>query len=184
MIKLSHKDLTWFRLANSKPAAGWYDFKDRFLKRFATPAGWDFQTIEHECLTCDGTGEKFGHTCRSCGGYGIFKTTNHWLERWDLQGTIYHRPVSCFEVPWPRPVIVEEIEGRIRHDATVTEGQARRAFNRLLLRHEPATWWKAVCNNIKGGFTLSWRWKFRLMKLRNKLDLFPAIQPPKDEVPF
>lgn len=185
MIKLPSKDLRWFHLANAKPQAGWYKFKDRFLKRFATPAGWDFQTIEHHCWNCGGSGFfALGGECQGCEGSGVHRTTHHWLERWDLQGRIYHRPVSCFEAPSPRPNPVQEIEGRIKHDASITEAQARRAFARLLLRYEPMNWWRAVVADVRAKFTLGWRWKFRLMKLRNKLDLFPAISPSKDEVPF
>lgn len=175
----------WFRLANSNPPAGFYDFKDRFLRRFAVRAGWDKQTIEHDCWSCDGTGVFFyggDAQCRKCSGSGVYRTTEHWLERWDLGGAIYHRPASWNDVPWPRPAVVELIEGRIKH-AEVSPAVARRAFRRLLLRHEPVTFYRLMLDSwldytMRFRASLAWR----LVRLRNRLDLFPAVEDR--EVPF
>lgn len=166
----------WFRLANSNPPPGFYGFKDRFLRRFATRAGWDKQTIEHDCWSCEGAG------CHRCSGSGVYRTTEHWLERWDLGGAIYHRPASWNEVPWPRPAVVEFIEGRIKH-GTVPQAVARRAFRRLLLRYEPVTFYRLMVEAFRER-TMQFRarWAWRLVRLRNKLDLFPAVE--EREIPF
>lgn len=179
-MKLDGKDLHWFALANANAQPGFYAFKDRFLRRFGRQVGWDHQTIEHECWACDG-GARGRESCNRCTN-GVYRTTEHWLERWDLGGRIYHRPVGWMDVPRPLPKAVEVIEGRIRHES-VDQGVARRAFMRLLLRHEPGFWWAAVVEDVKGrGRVLGWRWKCRLMRLRNRLELFPVVKD--EEVPF
>ncbi len=180
-MKLTAKDLHWFALANTRPWPGFYAFKDRFLRRYGRQDGYDFQTIEHECWSCDGTGMWFRERCGRCNN-GVYRTTEHWLERWALSGRIYHRPVNWWDVPLPRPVAVREFVGRVRHQE-VSQEVARRAYMRLLLRHEPAAWWGCVVNEFRdSGRRLGWRWRMRLMRLRNALDLFPAVKD--EEVPF
>ena len=79
---LTAKDLAWFRLANSNPPHGFYDFKARFLKRFGTPDGWDKQEIERTCHACDGSGQFLKDVeCNRCNGSGIYDTREHWLRR-------------------------------------------------------------------------------------------------------
>lgn len=179
------RELLWFRQANSNPPPGFYAFKDRYLRRFATRAGWDKQTIEHDCWSCDGTGVFFyggDAKCHKCFGSGVYRTTEHWLERWDLGGAIFHRPASWNEVPWPRPVVVDYIEGRIKHDA-VSQAVARRAFRRLLLRHEPVTFYRWVVDDLRDQvMQFRARWAWRLIRLRNNLELFPCVE--NQEVPF
>lgn len=184
MSHLTAKDHHWFRIANAGHPSGFYPFKDRFLRRFGMFDGYDLQTIQQHCWTCEGSGEYMtGDDCRKCCGSGVYRTVEVWLERWDLSGTIYHRPVD--PIPhWQREGQVRgEIEGRIQH-APVTAIAARRSFYRLLLRHEPVNFYHQVCAEIKAG-ALHHRavWTWRLMKLRDKLDLFPAVEKHED-VPF
>lgn len=180
-MKPNARELEWFRTANSNPPPGFYPFKERFLKRFATPDGYDLQSIDHPCWSCDGMRPH----CQRCGGDGVFRTSEHWLERWRIGGQIYHRPVERYEIALTNPVPVSEIQGKVKHEP-VTEKQARRAYHRLVLRFEPVNFFTYVCNWISHGLrphraTLY----FRLMKLRDRLDLFPA-EPRlyRDDVPF
>jgi hypothetical protein len=185
--ELTHKDLLWFRLANANPDRDFYPFKDRFLKRFATPDGFDLQVIERECWTCVGSGTgPDGGPCRKCGGDGVYATNKHWLKRFDLCGSIYHKPMwECdarADNGGKNPEPKNHIEGRIKH-GDVDSKVARRAFYRLLLRHEPVTFYNIVTDRMLAKMSnvranLVWK----LIRLRNKLDLFKAV--PEDDVPF
>lgn len=186
MSVLNSKDHHWFRLANSNPPAGFYAFKERFLKRFATPDGFDIQTIERECHRCDGTGSDYDGRCERCGGTGIWDTREHWLARYKLgRRALYHKPMDHADVwlasDYRYPIPERIIEGRIKHD-DVTISVARRSFHRLLLRHEPVTFYWIAMNSFQSGFRIG-RAKlvFCLIRLRNKMDLFKAVE---DELGF
>lgn len=184
-MKPNFKELQWFRLANSTPAPGFYEFKDRFLRRFAVFDGYAIQRIPRHCWTCEGTGMySEDQECRSCGGDGIYRVSEHWLECWRLGDATYHRPIE----PLPHwqhdgATMREEIHGRIQH-APVSSKVARRAFYRLLLRFEPVHFFFQVSADVKRQLS-AWRARhyWRLMKLRDKLDLFPAVED-RDSVPF
>lgn len=182
MSELTHKDLLWFRLANSNAPSGFYEFKKRFLTRFATFDGFDLQTIEKECWTCGGSGEFLrGEICHSCGGHGIHHTNEHWLERWNLCGAVYHVPYFCAPPHWLRGDSPKnEFRGRIQHDP-VDAAVARRCYFRLLLRHEPVNFYRAIVELIRWrGQAIKTKWYFRLIRIRNRMDLFPAVE----DVPF
>lgn len=184
--KLTRKDMLWFHIANANPPLGFYVFKDRFLRRFATPCGWDLQRIDQICWTCEGSGFYCpNEECRKCFGTGIFRISEHWLRRFELNGQIYHNPedhATCWhenDFKWPEAVSL--IDGKISHE-TVDSQVARRAFYRLLLRHEPCTFYKLVCEKLKAGSkNLRARLVWRLVRLRNRMDLFPANE---NDVPF
>lgn len=186
MSELTQRDFEWFRLANSNPPHGFYDFKDRFLRRFATLTGYDEQRINHSCWSCAGSGEySSGNTCRSCGGDGVHHTTTHYLLRYELAGNIYHKPVHFLgDVPenMRKAGPVSEIGGLIRH-GEVSSQMADRAFRRLLIRHEPTTYYRLIIERWRNKVLhFRCRLAWRLIRLRNKLDLFPAV--PEDDVPF
>ena len=186
-MELTERDFRWFYLANAgsyyDKTLNFYPFKARFLKRFGNCDGWDSQEVDHLCWTCDGTGS-FGsglnaQTCRSCGGDGVHHTNFHWLHRYELGGRIYH-------VPEPPPFLLKvknEIEGLIKHEP-IDERTARRAFMRLLVRHEPGTFYQMLLDSARNKISQHW-WSVRmkLVRLRNKMDLFPVVEV-KDEVPF
>jgi hypothetical protein len=186
MNELTSRDLEWFRLANANAPTGFYAFKDRFLRRFATLVGYDEQRIEKECWTCDGSGKYFAdERCRSCDGTGVHHVNTHYLLRYEICGRIYHKPVTFFgDVPenMRKAGPIAELEGRVKHDE-VSSAVANRAFFRLLIRHEPTTYLELVKNRWVNGFLhFKARWAWRLIRLRNKMDLFPAVPP--DDVPF
>lgn len=184
MSLLTSKDLNWFSLANAGHPPGFYPFKDRFLKRFAMFDGYCLQEIERECWTCEGSGEYVkGEPCRKCGGDGIWRTDTNWLECWNLSDKVYHRPIDPLP-HWQRESapMRESISGRIKH-APVRDVVARRAFY-LLLRHEPVNFFHQVSDDIRRQLS-NWRARhyWKLMRLRDKLDLFPAVNKD-DTVPF
>lgn len=97
MAELTRRDLHWFRLANAAPAEGFYPFKDRFLRRFGVPEGWDLQVIALECHGCGGSGwYARGVECNRCNGSGVYSIREHWLQRWRL--LIRHEPMSFYWV--------------------------------------------------------------------------------------
>lgn len=184
MSNLTSKDLAWFKLANSNAPCGFYPFKRRFLERFAVQDGWDLQTIEKECWNCDGSGEyRKGEPCRSCNATGIHHTNEHWLQRWVLASQVYHVPEFCSPPHYLRGDSPKrEFTGRIQHNPVCLR-VAERAFLRLLLRHEPMNFYCIIMNMVKSKMSQHRaRLYFRLIRLRNKLDLFLAIET--DDVPF
>lgn len=185
---LNSKDLHWFRLANSNPPSGFYAFKERFLKRFATFDGFDLQKIERECHSCGATGfyEK-GRICHRCDGSGVYDIVEHWLARYQFGDAIYHKPMDHADVyhlkgAWKYPEPKAIIEGRIKHSDVAIKVSSR-AFDRLLLRHEPLTFYNLVMDRLKYRVYQKPRSKlvFCLIRLRNKMDLFKAVE---DEIPF
>jgi hypothetical protein len=199
---LTGKDLHWFWLANCNGNQAFYAFKKRFLKRFSFQDGWDMQTIEKECWSCDGTGI-YGEDqiCRKCGGYGIYRTSEIWLQRWPLGDKVYHIPEFCSPTHEERKQTNSprnHIEGKIKHGMTVPhpltplwpdqfveipESVSRRCFYRLLLRHEPMNFYWLVMQFVKDKLSRHrMKMYFCLIKLRNKMDLFPAT--PQNDVPF
>jgi hypothetical protein len=186
MSELTAKDLHWFKLANSNAPAGFYDFKRRFLKRFADRDGYDLQTIDLVCHGCDGSGLYEDRVvCYRCSGTGIYGVREHWLARWNLAGRLYHCPEDHATVwrecghRYPEPV--RTFEGRIKH-GEVSGKAADRSYARLLLRHEPVNYYNRLVLLIKDRAYFSQRrWAWRLIRLRNKLDLFPAVD---QDVPF
>lgn len=184
-MKPNARELEWFRIANSGHPPGFYPFKDRMLRRFAERDGYDLQRIDQFCWSCEGSGEYAkGIECQKCGGDGIYRTIEVWLERWNLCGTIYHRPVDPIPHYQREGQVRGEIQGRIHH-APVTASAARRSFYRLLVRFEPVTFYNQILADVKSK-SLQYRavWAWRLMRLRDKLDLFPATPKAHDEVPF
>ncbi len=188
MSELTKRDHDWFYLANAgsyHDKSLFYLFKKRFLVRFGTDDGWDSQEVPHHCWTCNGTGifdvskgTNRVHDCRSCDGSGVHHTNFHWLHRYLLGGRTYHVPEPP---PFLQPV-KNEITGLIAHEPVCPKA-ARRAFLRLLLRHEPATFYEWICNCARLKVSQHWwRLRMRAVRFRNKMDLFPAVKT--DDVPF
>lgn len=119
---------TWYRrllgrllhLANSSPPfrkTEFYALKDRLLRRWGTRGGYDVQHIVHWCYACEGRPTRGRNRCWKCGGTGIFREFWVVLERWELAGYPFHRPVSRLSY---RPDLADQpttgkIEGRIEH---------------------------------------------------------------------
>lgn len=183
---LTSKDHHWFRLANAGSYCdkqSFYAFKTRFLKRFAQRDGWDLQEMPKFCYACAGSGTHLtGQSCHRCHGSGIYTIAHHWLERWQLGDHIYHVPIHC-SPPFKEQHPVHTFSGRIQHEE-VPGNVAYRCYLRLLLRHEPQAFYDHILQRIKDKWVfgrLSLKWK--LLRLREKLDLFPTVEK-QDDVPF
>ena len=186
-------DRQWFRIANRAGGAEFYRFKSRMLQRFGTMVGYDEQTIQKICWSCDGSGVHWrGGQCFSCAGTGIYGTRTHYLQRWEMQGDVYHIPVYFFgEIPeeFRKAGPVQEFEGLIHQSPSNDQQRAGdRAFLRLLLRYEPMEFYRVIVSRIQGRsnrYRVKLLWK--LMRLRERIELwpiFPRKQQVHDEVPF
>lgn len=191
MPELSNKEMQWFAVANAAAAQRYiwsrrfYGFKDRTLKRFGAQVGYDLQMISYQCNACGGSGMwAKDQTCNRCGGSGEYDDREVWLERWDLQGRIFHKPSQC--IPPKNTEPVEVFEGLIRH-GKVDSRSAYRCYMRLLLRLEPLTWWQVVVDHAQNKVSgWRWHWYVKLCRLRNRLELFPIFRrsPVNEDVPF
>lgn len=143
--------LLW--LANSRPPhlarSEFYAVKDIILRRFGDRVGHDWQEIVHECYGCDGTGiytylEGDSTECRRCFGSGVYRRFWVRLERWQLAGRTFHRPVERTANCPDEPVT---IVGRIEHKRVGRAGDEaclwlalvfdRRLFRRLMTGSYP-----------------------------------------------
>lgn len=142
----------YFYIAN----AGNYSLKQMFysevkpvvLRVFGVHAGYDLQTIEYKCWTCGGTGKYYnGNTCYHCSN-GIYSTRQFSLERFILNGRLYHIP--CKEVV-VEPV-VNTIKGVITHE-TIDSKEAQRAFLILLWKYNKASFYNHLKEIIGKGIS-------------------------------
>jgi hypothetical protein len=135
----------YFNMAN----AGKYKYKAEFyanikglvLNIHGVFDGYDLQIIEKACWSCDGTGiykmyqyknnKRYLLDKRDCYHCinGIYHTRRQPLERYLLNGVIYHIPVSPIRegLPWTPQPIHNEIKGLIIHEP-VDGDAALRAF--------------------------------------------------------
>lgn len=187
MNKLDSKSLHWLYIANAatypRKQDLFYPFKARLLNRFGTMVGWELQSIDTLCAICYGSGKNFYFTeatsrrrrftrdCHSCNGSGVYKTAEHWLQTWEIgpqdNPFVYHLPATPTEIP----VNYTERQGRIEHDTTITPQQGHRCMMRLLLRHEPLTWFNAHTWTVAHPGRL--QHMFRLWSTRERQELFP-----------
>lgn len=170
---MNSTDLKWFRLANRAGGSEFYAFKHRMLPRFGRMVGYDEQTIPKMCWKCDGTGIfTTGAECFSCLGSGIYSQRKQYLQRWELSGDVYHIPVHFFgDIPehFRKAGPVQEFEGLIHPLPSDKDRRAGdRAFLRLLLRYEPAEFYRVIVGRIQrrtNHYRVRLLWK--LMRLRN-----------------
>lgn len=113
-----------------------YALKDRLLKRYGRWVGEDVQRIVHECWGEYEQGCR-GATCWRCRGTGIYRTRWTLLERWEIAGRIFHRPIGPAV-----PRAVDFIDGRIRHSVDARDGEE--ALLWLALLFDPGLFWAQV----------------------------------------
>ena len=101
--------------ANSSPPTchceAFYAMKDAILRKHGKLVGADLQHIVKKCwggydYPCRGA------SCRKCGGTGIYSERWHILQRWELGGRIFHRPIDSTSLRPDGPVT---IEGNVEH---------------------------------------------------------------------
>lgn len=175
--RIPARHVDWFALANAASYelkhSHFYPFKNRFLKRFAAPAGCDLQVIVKRCWCGDGIWRGSYHTlpehlwepCFRCSGTGVYETVHIVLSRWDLGGRIFHCPEH--RVDDEEGYYQEIIRGLIVHECPAPARHAERAFFRLLLRYEPLTLWNILTMRMRHGATrLRWYW----LTLRSRME--------------
>lgn len=139
--------LLW--LANSNPPTcgrrEFYAVKDRILRRWGRrdpERSHDWQYLERECWTCEGTGryEDTGRMCRKCGGTGVYEAVWVKLERWRLGRYSFHRPVDRRHSRPEEPCVI--LKGRIPHADTGLAGAEAGLW--LMLAFAPRQWWRQM----------------------------------------
>jgi hypothetical protein len=146
--------LTWLLVrANAKPPHShrepFYQLKDRLLHRFGRLIGTEWQHIRKTCWSCDDGVRDDGDSCWKCGGTGIYQQTWVLLQRWEIGGAIFHRPVRRTPLD-PHGVVT--IHGYITHPeyrADTTE-----ALLWLALLFDRRLFWGV----LRGGYLLDWSW--------------------------
>jgi len=72
-----------------------YKLKNQLLDLFGHEDGYDLQVIVKRCHSCSGTGMYWqDEECFKCGGTGIYAIKNVVLERYKLNGELFHRPLG------------------------------------------------------------------------------------------
>lgn len=116
-----------------------------------------------------------------CSGTRIYQTKHIVLQRWNLQGTIFHTPTDlCYRQIKP---IHSRISGLITHDAPPSD-IAKTAFHRLLWHYDREEWLNQLERPIRQWlryrqFKLEARWRGLW---RRALDAL--FQTPADDIPF
>lgn len=114
MIDLHRLSLV-LKHANATPPAHareeFYALKQAILERYGIRCGYDVQEIVHKCWgyrydPCDAN-------CEKCDGTGIFEKKVILLERWQLAGQVFHRPLQRLPVAFSE--VAPTIHGKIAH---------------------------------------------------------------------
>lgn len=141
------------RAANANPHIfgkhRFYPLKNRVISRFGEKVGHDLQYIKKQCWSCNGTGIFTGYDngihwiecpaqpCYRC-VHGTY--TRYWvlLERYDLAGCIFHRPVErIYHTSRLPEKTVSQITGYIKH-ASVPPAKSGESFLWLAMLFQPS----------------------------------------------
>ena len=119
-----------FVLCNTAPR-GWeykqcfYSLaKEPMLRLHGQRAGFDLQIIEKKCWECAGTGTDYHCTdkCGYCYGSGIYETKKIVLERYILNGRVFHQPTKLL---WSKVGLFDNIlNGLVVHNSEVNSPDA------------------------------------------------------------
>lgn len=95
-----------------------YELKNKLLKQFGRANGYDLQVIERECNACHGTGiyTRGGYQVAQCNRCddGRYETVKVLLERWVMNGELFHNPVGRVGMVRAQHV-TETIKGLVEH---------------------------------------------------------------------
>ncbi|HRG38021.1 MAG TPA: hypothetical protein PK289_05785 [Bacteroidia bacterium] len=180
-----------FIICNSSPTQTFYLLKDKILTKYGHRNDYDLQIIKKTCNSCNGTGKfkcnwKPTETCWSCLGDGIYMKKQIILERWILNGNLFHKPLGHFFKLPVDTVIKNKIYGYIRHDPK--EGNSQYCLYYLMWNYDRDMFWKYLEHDI-GCYYKSQRLK--LQRLLRKYSPLTAIsqflkvrKEEVDELPF
>lgn len=77
---------------------GFYEMKNLILRVYGHENDYDLQYLELKCHSCNGSGWYYSDSrCRNCGGTGIFRNKRVVLERFLLNGHVFHKPLGELE---------------------------------------------------------------------------------------
>ena len=138
---LPERHFRWFVLANSGAYSlkqTFYRLKANLLVEYGVQDGSDLQVIEKRCHACGGSGiwscgSWNSEECYDCDGTGIYDTRRVHLQRWLLNGRIFHCPdgLKRADVAYRTT-----FTGLVTHDY-VPASSARKAALRLLGIYRP-----------------------------------------------
>lgn len=91
-------------LANQRPdficKPEFYQLKDKLIKKYGKKIGTDYQYIEKECFTCNGTGvyadQYKRETCNNCFGTGKYDEFVSQLDKYKIGKHEFHLPVKRY----------------------------------------------------------------------------------------
>lgn len=154
--------LGWLmRVANSNPLFYWYDNKAILLEHYGEDDGFDLQTVNAECWSCQGEG------CFDCDYDGIHHTTRTVLRRRYVGGCLFHTP----GMRWAEQELDElmarkgfrrHITKRVTHRETDARA-AREAIGLIVL--------------LTGHYRLWWRFISRCPLFEDRTPSFPPQNP-------
>jgi hypothetical protein len=157
-----------FYLANSANYPQKYELfyplkKQLLLQTYAISDGWDLQTIQKGCWSCNGTGNYYSiGDCYKCGGTGIDSTNQHYLLRFKLGDRVYHTPV--YDRPEGEPN--DKIDGLVRHSQKISARVGLRACLLLVLIYQPELFWRLMFSN-ELRYEFGWQWRRRSISTFN-----------------
>lgn len=129
-----------------------YPYKELFYKNikhqvlisFGQENGYDHQTIERKCWSCDGRGRFFYNSgswaeCYNC-NLGVHSKQTYTLKRYVLNGKLYHIPFwGTIDVSYKN-----KIAGKIVHPDIYSEEQGTRAYFILLWKYNNGLFYQTI----------------------------------------
>jgi hypothetical protein len=80
-------------MSNNHRKQQFYRLKNSILAKYAHPNDYDIQHVEKKCHTCYGSGMYWkDDICRNCNGTGIWANKKVVLQRYILNGQVFHQP--------------------------------------------------------------------------------------------
>lgn len=180
-----------FIVCNSSPTQTFYLLKDKILRKYGKQNDYDLQVIKQTCWSCEGTGVfrsdwKLAETCWSCGGDGVFRTKKILLERWLINGNLFHIPNREVSSVGSNYIVKNIIQGYIRHENK--EGNPQYCLYYLMWNYDKQMFFKCLESDIK-CYCKRERLKFqRLLRKHNPLTAIAEFLKVKkqdtEDLPF
>ncbi|OQA11751.1 MAG: hypothetical protein BWY67_00738 [Bacteroidetes bacterium ADurb.Bin397] len=190
-IDIPEAHMKAFIVCNSSPTQTFYLLKDKILTKYGHRNDYDLQTIKQTCNSCDGTGKfkchwKHTETCWSCLGDGVFRIKKIILERWLINGNLFHKPLGEFIYTPFSGIIKNEIQGYIRHERV--EGNPHYCLYYLMWNYDRDMFFKYLTSDVQCYYKRE-RLKFqRLLRKHNPLTAIAEFLKVKkqetDDLPF
>ena len=205
IIDIPEAHMKAFIVCNSSPTQTFYLLKDKILTKYGHRNDYDLQIIKQTCNSCDGTGIfksdwKPRESCWSCGGDGVFRRKKIILERWLLNGNLFHKPLGLLggvltpkvtpfnqneSIPFSG-IIKNEIQGYIRHEPK--QGNPQYCLYYLMWHYDRDMFFKYLTSDVQGYYKRE-RLKFqRLLRKNNPLtgiaEFLKVNKQETDDLPF